>query len=258
MNQPKALPVWRFLLQVPATRGAGPPANLKEPLVPTDTPAEYLDVEFNRVLEALARYLNRHWPPSEHQEVRFRYIDLVRELDSMGVRLTDAQAARLLVDGAFRLDTARLLRGSLLTPELTADLLATGFQLSGDDYLVTTRPQWDDYLARRAEGAAVAKRAAGEGASAAAPAAASGDAPVAAETCEQIVTTGQVASLLQIHNKTLLRHINAPGSAAPDPVHEGGGGRAHLWSWSQLSPWLEREFPGRRIPARFPSLNQSG
>jgi hypothetical protein len=126
----------------------------------SDTPPGDYSPELDHVLKALTRFLDRHLPASEDQEVRFPYIDLVRGLGDMGVRLTDAQAARLLADGAFRLDTPRSPRGSVLTPADTKHLLTTGFELWGDDGFVTTRRRWAAFLTEQAKATAATAPAA--------------------------------------------------------------------------------------------------
>jgi hypothetical protein len=68
---------------------------------------------------------------------------------------------------------------------------------------------------------------------------------------DQYVSRDQAAGLLKIAKKTLERAMNLPGSGAPVPDKEGGGGYAHKWKWSRLRPWLEQYF-GLELSDRFP------
>lgn len=64
---------------------------------------------------------------------------------------------------------------------------------------------------------------------------------------EQLVTLDQCAAMVGVRKRSLARHR----AKMPPPVVPGRRGRAALYSWDEVRPWLEREY-GRRLPERFP------
>jgi hypothetical protein len=62
------------------------------------------------------------------------------------------------------------------------------------------------------------------------------------------VTLLQAASMVSRCKKTLERRKKD----MPHPRVEGGGGKPDEWAWSELRPWLEKEF-GRKLPHQFPA-----
>jgi hypothetical protein len=57
------------------------------------------------------------------------------------------------------------------------------------------------------------------------------------------VTLDQAAALVNRNKRTLERKKKK----MPAPAVKGGGGKPTEWIWSELRPWLEKEF-GRRLP----------
>jgi hypothetical protein len=64
-----------------------------------------------------------------------------------------------------------------------------------------------------------------------------------------LVTLGQAAATVY-KTKRALEHYKTKGTL-PAPAVEGGGGKAALYDWAVLGPWLTKEF-GIQLPARFP------
>jgi hypothetical protein len=69
----------------------------------------------------------------------------------------------------------------------------------------------------------------------------------------QYVTLDQIAVFLKCHKRTVTREMEKRDSNPPPPDREGGGGKAHLWRWDRIRPWLLLRFP-RQIPERFPEF----
>jgi hypothetical protein len=62
------------------------------------------------------------------------------------------------------------------------------------------------------------------------------------------VTLQQAAAMVSRSKKTLERRKKN----MPLPKVSGGGGKPDEWAWSELRPWLEKEFE-RPLPERFPA-----
>ena len=71
----------------------------------------------------------------------------------------------------------------------------------------------------------------------------------AAEDLYNDVTLNQAAAIVSVSKRTLERYKK---KGLPDPIVEGGGGRASLYRWSDLRPWLEFTFR-KKLPAEFPA-----
>lgn len=69
---------------------------------------------------------------------------------------------------------------------------------------------------------------------------------------DQYVTLDQMASLVNRSKRTLERLKKRRNDPLPSPAVEGGGGKPDEWLWSQVRPWLEREY-SRHLPERFPA-----
>lgn len=67
-------------------------------------------------------------------------------------------------------------------------------------------------------------------------------------TVECLVTLQQAAAMVSRSKKTLERRKKN----MPIPKVSGGGGKPDEWEWSELRPWLEKEFE-RKLPERFPA-----
>jgi hypothetical protein len=65
-----------------------------------------------------------------------------------------------------------------------------------------------------------------------------------------LVTLNQAASIVHKKKRTL-EHYKTRGMLPP-PTVEGGGGRADLWEWRVIRPWLEATFH-MRLPDTFPA-----
>ncbi len=65
---------------------------------------------------------------------------------------------------------------------------------------------------------------------------------------ECLVTLQQAAAMVSRSKRTLERKK----VRMPLPRVEGGGGKPAEWAWSELRPWLEKEF-GRPLPEKFPA-----
>jgi hypothetical protein len=66
-----------------------------------------------------------------------------------------------------------------------------------------------------------------------------------------LVTLNQAASMAHKSKRTLERY-KTKGNL-PDPAVEGGGGRAALYDWKVIRPWLESEFGIKKLPEEFPA-----
>lgn len=67
-------------------------------------------------------------------------------------------------------------------------------------------------------------------------------------SAECFVTLQQAAAMVSRSKKTLERRKKE----MPAPKVSGGGGKPDEWAWSELRPWLEKEFE-RSLPERFPA-----
>ena len=65
---------------------------------------------------------------------------------------------------------------------------------------------------------------------------------------EMLVTLAQAAAMVNRTKRTLQRHVGK----MPPPRVEGGGGRPAEWAWSEIRPWLEKEYC-RKMPEVFPA-----
>jgi hypothetical protein len=65
-----------------------------------------------------------------------------------------------------------------------------------------------------------------------------------------LVTLDQAASMVHHSKRTLERYKTA--GKLPAPAVEGGGGRADLYDWKVMRPWLESEFK-IKLPEVFPA-----
>jgi hypothetical protein len=70
---------------------------------------------------------------------------------------------------------------------------------------------------------------------------------------QQYVTLDQMAASVNRDKKTLERRKARKGNPLPLPAVEGGGGKPDEWIWSEVRPWLEKEF-ARSLPERYPTL----
>jgi hypothetical protein len=64
-----------------------------------------------------------------------------------------------------------------------------------------------------------------------------------------LVTLDQVAGMVH-KSKRALEYHKTKGTL-PEPVVEGGAGKAALYDWKVIRPWLTQEF-GIPLPERFP------
>jgi hypothetical protein len=78
--------------------------------------------------------------------------------------------------------------------------------------------------------------------------------PVAAEDV-QYVTLDKIAAIVNRNKKTMERLKKRKSNPLPDPAVEGGGGKPDEWIWSNVRPWLEKEF-NRPLPEQYPTLRQ--
>jgi hypothetical protein len=65
-----------------------------------------------------------------------------------------------------------------------------------------------------------------------------------------LVTLDQAAAAVHKSKRTLELHKTK--GKLPEPSVEGGGGRADLWDWKTLRPWLEAKF-GIKLPTKYPA-----
>ena len=75
-----------------------------------------------------------------------------------------------------------------------------------------------------------------------------GDAPCAPAAAEQLVTLDQIAGYLRLAKRSMERHRKR----MPPPALQGQRGRKSRWRWSEVRPWLEKEY-GCSLPERFPT-----
>jgi hypothetical protein len=68
-----------------------------------------------------------------------------------------------------------------------------------------------------------------------------------------LVTLDQAAAAIHKSKRTLERCKTA--GTLPLPAVDGGGGKADLYDWKIMRPWLTKEF-GVLLPERFPRLRQ--
>lgn len=73
---------------------------------------------------------------------------------------------------------------------------------------------------------------------------------------EQLVTLDQMAAICGRNKRSLERHKKG-ADALPPPRVEGRRGRASLWAWADVRPWLLESF-GRPLPEVFPELPPAG
>ncbi len=66
---------------------------------------------------------------------------------------------------------------------------------------------------------------------------------------EQLVSLDQIAAIARRRKRGLDRYRKG----MPRPIEPGGHGRAALWAWSDVRPWLETTF-GRPFPETFPAF----
>jgi hypothetical protein len=64
---------------------------------------------------------------------------------------------------------------------------------------------------------------------------------------DDLVTLDEAAAIVHRVKRTLERHL----ANMPAPFVQGGGGKASLWKWNELRPWLESEYVPD-LPKRFP------
>lgn len=65
---------------------------------------------------------------------------------------------------------------------------------------------------------------------------------------ESLVTLHQAAAMVNRSKRSLERLL----AKMPAPRVQGAGGKPSEWAWSELRPWLEKEFE-RPLPERFPA-----
>jgi hypothetical protein len=73
--------------------------------------------------------------------------------------------------------------------------------------------------------------------------------PEAPAELPDLVTLSQAAAIVN-KSKRALEHYKTRGEF-PAPDIKGGGGKADLWNWKTLHPWLEERF-GMKLPETFP------
>jgi hypothetical protein len=72
--------------------------------------------------------------------------------------------------------------------------------------------------------------------------------PVVPAELLDLVTLDQAAAAVHRKKRTLERRKTR--GMLPPPTVEGGGGKPDLWHWSEIRPWLQKEF-GVILPERF-------
>jgi hypothetical protein len=75
------------------------------------------------------------------------------------------------------------------------------------------------------------------------------------EVMVQYVTLDKMAAIVNRDKKTLERRKTRKNNPLPAPAVEGGGGKPDEWIWSNVRPWLEKEF-SRPLPEQYPTLRQ--
>ncbi len=73
--------------------------------------------------------------------------------------------------------------------------------------------------------------------------------PSLAPPAEQLVTLDQIAAMVRRSKRGMEDHR----AEMPAPRVAGRRGRAALWAWGEVRPWLEAYFE-QQLPERFPSL----
>lgn len=66
----------------------------------------------------------------------------------------------------------------------------------------------------------------------------------------ELVTIRQAAAMAHRDKRTLERYVGKDGF--PTPAVEGGGGRPHLYAWTEMRKWIIDTF-GINVPERFPA-----
>jgi hypothetical protein len=69
----------------------------------------------------------------------------------------------------------------------------------------------------------------------------------------QYVTLNQIAGIMHVNKRTVVRWNRRTRNPMPDPDIVGRGGKAHQWIWDRIRPWLERD-SGWKLPERYPTL----
>jgi hypothetical protein len=64
---------------------------------------------------------------------------------------------------------------------------------------------------------------------------------------EQLVTLDQIGAIVHRSKRSMERYL----SQMPAPHVRGRRGQPHLWSWTEVRPWLETAF-GFSLPECFP------
>ena len=70
---------------------------------------------------------------------------------------------------------------------------------------------------------------------------------------EHMIDLDQAAALVNRSKRTLERYQKNPRKHMPLPVIQGGAGKKSEWKYSELKPWLEREFD-RLLPDKPPHV----
>jgi len=79
------------------------------------------------------------------------------------------------------------------------------------------------------------------------------DGPAATDALlEQWVTLDKMAAIVSRSKRTLEKLKNRQPNPLPIPDAEGGGGRPDEWKWSNIRPWLEKEYD-KSLPDRYPA-----
>jgi hypothetical protein len=84
-----------------------------------------------------------------------------------------------------------------------------------------------------------------------------GTAAAPLSTPRQLVDLDQIAALVRRSKRTLEKYTRR----MPAPVVEGGGGRAHLWDYPTVRPWLIATFRvplPEQLPDRLAEIAESG
>jgi hypothetical protein len=76
--------------------------------------------------------------------------------------------------------------------------------------------------------------------------------PAAQATAErQLVTLRQLTTMVGKSKSWGNNLKDRKKNPLPPPDVEGGGGKAGMWDWSRIRPWLQAEV-GRQLPEHFP------